>query len=281
MKLFALHEGFYDGVQNRIDLLADTCKARGIEFVCIDSLTFDYTNIPKLTKLDLLYNMARGSTALEGLLLNDCVTTFYVKNPIFKPVADWSIVHEKSGLCAPKTIHSITSDRGLLRKYVDYLGGFPIILKERFGTRGIGTIKVESWHNLISTVDYLIADRRDFVMREYIQAEYGARVIVLGQEVIWSAKFYFQADDFRNAPLPVEGVYESLEVDKETRKMCIGAVHAANLEMAGVDVLFDRDGKSYLLEINFPTGFASFKHHPECVLPKMLDHLIEKARLGN
>lgn len=281
MKLYGLHEGLYEGLQRRIDLIKTACTKKEIEFVCIDSLTFDYSNIPKLTKADLLFNFARGSHTLENLLLNDDVTTFYIKNPqlnLLRSTTDWSIIHDKLGLQSPKTIYNLTSDRTLLKKYVEHLGDFPIIIKITGGTRGIGTIKIDSWQTLISTVDYLVTTSDKFIMREFINAEYGARVMVLGNEIILSSKFYFQEDDFRNAPILSATKYEHLEIDEQTKAICIEAVKSVNLEMAGVDILFDKELKPYLLEINFPTGFQSFKDNPDYVLSKMLDHLIAKSK---
>lgn len=118
INLYALHEGYYEGVQKRIELLKDACKKKDINFICIDSLEFDYTNIPNLTKQDLLYNFARGSQTLENLLLNDYATTFYLKNPklnTFRSTTDWSIIHDKLGLQSPKTIYNLTANRTLLK----------------------------------------------------------------------------------------------------------------------------------------------------------------------
>lgn len=283
INLYALHEGFYEGVQTRIELLRNACEKKGVNFICMNSLTFDYTNIPFLKKSDLLFNFARGSHTLENLLLNDEVTTFYIKNPqlnLLFSSTDWSIIHDKLGLPSPRTIYHLTTDRLLLKKYVDYLGGFPVILKVIGGTRGIGTIKIESWQSLISISDYLLTTNDRFIMREFIQAIFGARIIVLGNEIIFSSKFYFQEDDFRNAPLLSATRYESFEVQESIKNICINAVKSVNLEMAGVDILFDKELNPYLLEINFPTGFQSFKDNPEFVLSKMLDHLILKSKLN-
>ena len=281
INLYALHEGYYEGLQKRIDLLRVACDKKEINFICIDSLIFDYTIIPRLTKEDLLYNFARGSQTLENLLLNQNVTTFYIKNPdlnTFRSTTDWSIIHDKLGLQSPKTIYHLTADRTLLKKYVEHLGDFPIIIKVTGGTRGIGTIKIDSWQTLISTVDYLVTTGDKFIMREFINAEYGARVMVLGNEIILSSKFYFQKDDFRNAPILSATRYEHLEIDDPTKAICIEAVKSANLELAGVDIIFDKELNPYLLEINFPTGFQSFKDNPDFVLSKVLDHLIAKSK---
>lgn len=281
MKLYALHEGVYEGLQKRIDIIKEACIEKEVEFICINSLTFDYTYIPKLTKEDFLFNFARGSHTLENLLLNEDVTTFYIKNPqlnLLRSTTDWSIIHDKIGLQSPKTIYHLTAGRVLLKKYVEHLGGFPIILKVTGGTRGIGTIKIDGWQTLISTVDYLVTTGDKFIMREFIHADYGARVMVLGDQIILSSKFYFQEDDFRNAPILSATKYEPFEIDDQTKAICIEAVKSVNLEMAGVDILFDKDLKPYLLEINFPTGFQSFKDNSDYVLSKMLDHLIAKSK---
>jgi RimK-like ATP-grasp domain len=280
MKFYAIHEGYYEGVQTRIDLLKKASESLGLDFVCIDSKTFDYSAIPTLTKKDLLYNFARGSRTLISLLLNDEVTTFYIKNPnldLLSSSTQWGMLHDKLSLPAPKTIYHLTTDRTRLKKYVAHLGGFPIVFKVVGGSRGIGAIKVESWHSLYSTVDYLATTGDDFIMREFIDADYGARIMVLGNEIIASAKFFMQENDFRNAPILSETRYEAFTPSAEVANICIEATKAANLEMAGVDILFDKYGKPYLLEINFPTGFQSFKDKPEAILEKWLNHLIKKA----
>jgi RimK-like ATP-grasp domain len=289
MKLYCLHEGFYEGVQLRLDQLREACVKFNIDFNAINSLVIDYTKLPKLTKSDLLYNTSRGSETLELLLLNDCVSTFYIRNPLLTTTNSitpikFSIVHYKIGLPAPKTIYHLTTDRQLLKNYVSYLGGFPVVFKVVGGTRGIGAIKVESWHSLYSTVDYLATTGDDFIMREFIDADYGARIMVLGDEVIASAKFFMQENDFRNAPIISETIYEAFTPNAEVSKICIDAVKVANLEFAGVDILFDKVGNPYLLEINFPTGFSALIDICKVDIPlKMVKFLIEKAneRINN
>lgn len=210
-RLVLLHQGFYEGVQTRLDLLRTAAEKRGIACTVLDSLTCDYTALPTLGAGDLLYNCARGSQVLESLLLNDKVTTFYIRNPdytLLTSMTTLSMVHDKAGLPAPKTIYSLTADRTLLRRYVEVLGGFPLILKAEGGTRGIGTIKIESWQNLISTADHLVATHQKFILRQFIHAPFGVRVMALGNRVVVARKFLFPADDFRNAALLSDIRYE-------------------------------------------------------------------------
>jgi glutathione synthase/RimK-type ligase-like ATP-grasp enzyme len=283
MKFYFLHEGFYEGVQFRLDQIKLACEKLNVEFIAINSLMADYSKLPTLTKTDLLYNATRGSETLETLLLNKEVTTFYIHNPDFvvsnPDTTKYSIIHDKANLLSPKTIFNITADRQLLKKYVDYLGGFHSIIKAIGSTRGIGTIKIDSWQSLISTVDYLIKTTDKFIIRQFINANHGARVMVLGDEVVAYKKFLFQEDDFRNAPILSQTRYEAIEIDDALKNLCIESVHLANLEMAGVDLLFEKEtGKAYLLEINFPTGFQSFMDNVPLITEKWIQYLIDKSK---
>ena len=283
MKFYFLHEGFYEGVQLRLDQVKLACEKLNIEFIAINSLTADYSNLPTLTKTDLLYNATRGSETLETLLLSKDVTTFYIHNPDFvvsnPDTTKYSIIHDKANLLSPKTIFNITADRQLLENYVDYLGGFPIIIKATGSTRGIGTIKIDSWQNLTSTVDYLMTTGDKFILRQFIKAKSGCRLMVLGNEVIAGADFTMNENDFRNAVDLKQIKYFKREYSEAINQAAIKATHLANTEFSGVDFLEDENGNFYLLEINFPTGFSGLINVCGVDIPfKIVEYLIHKSK---
>ena len=283
MKFYCLHEGFYEGVQLRLEQLKSACDKLQIEFIPMNSLTTDYSSLPTLNKTDLLYNCARGSETLETLLLNKEVTTFYIKNPDFvvsnPDTTKYSILHEKAKIKTPITMFNITTDRNLLKKYVDYLGGFPIIIKATGSTRGIGTIKIETWQNLISTVDYLINTDVKFILREFIQAKNGCRLVVLGNKVIAESEFIMQENDFRNAPLNQELKYKKFILPKEIKDEVIKSVYILGLEFGGVDILIANENY-YILEVNFPCAFSYTAKISEVDIPKrMIEYLVKKSHL--
>jgi hypothetical protein len=281
MTFHCLYEDLYEGVQLRLDQLKSACEKLGVEFVGVNSSVTDYTNLAQLGVNDLLYNSARGSQTLESMLLNEEVTTFYVKNPTLNQTystTDWSILHDKAGLLSPKTIFHLTTDRQLLAKYVDYLGGFPIIIKVAGGTRGIGTMKIDSWQNLVSTVDYLVTTGDKFILRQFIKAKSGCRLMVLGNEVIAGADFAMNENDFRNAVDSKQVKYFKRSFPETLIQTAIKATHLANVEFAGVDFLEDEAGNFYLLEINFPTGFSGLIDVCGVDIPfKMVEYLKNKA----
>lgn len=282
MRFFALHEGFYEGVQLRIDQFKMACDKLHIEFRSLDASKLDYTSLPVLGKGDLFYNLSRGSAYAEALLLNDTVTTFYIDTPKFATdnadTIKYTIIHSGHPILQPKTIFNVTDDRALLKIYVDYLDGFPIIIKSAGSTRGIGTIKIDSWQNLISTVDYLINMRDKFIMREFIKAKSGSRMIVLGNEVIAAADFEMNENDFRNAAILSQVKYQQRDYANEIKNIAVTATHLANAELAGVDFLEDDKGDFYLLEVNFPTGYNSLIDICGVDIPlKMVEYLRHKS----
>lgn len=219
---------------------------------------------------------------METLLLNKSVTTFYINPPDFvvanPDTTKYSILHDKANLPAPKTIYHLTNDRNLLKKYVDCLGSFPIIIKATGSTRGIGTIKIADWQNLISTVDYLLTTGDKFILRQFIKAKSGCRMIVLGNEVIAAADFAMNENDFRNAAVLSEVKYYKREYSETLKQLAVKATHIANAEFSGVDFLEDENGNYYLLEVNFPTGFSGLIDVCGVDIPyKMVDYLKNKV----
>lgn len=282
MKFYAIHEGITDSISKRIQNFKNACKKKSIEFCPVNSSTFDYSNIQKLSKTDLLYNIGRGSEVLESLLLNDDVTTFYIQNPKFisnqTDTTKYSIIHNKTDIPVPKTIFQISTDRELLKNYVDNLGGFPLIIKATGSTRGIGTIKIESWQNLISTVDYLMTTGDQFILREFIKNDGAARIIVLGNKVIASEFRDNLKNDFRVSGSKEKNYYQK-DFDDKTYKIAIEATRIANLETSGVDIIFDKNNNPYLLEINTPFDFVPTQEVTNVdIAHLMVDYLINKQR---
>jgi glutathione synthase/RimK-type ligase-like ATP-grasp enzyme len=250
----------------------------------LNSLEVNFSKLPELGKGDLLYNFSRGSSYLESLLINDDVTTYYIKNPVFpflnSDTLCYTLQHSKHNIPQPKTIFSLTKDKKLLTEYVVYLGGFPIIIKAAGSTRGIGTIKIESWHNLFSTIDYLLIAGGQFIMREFIQSDGVGRCRVLGNEVIQTYEFPLIKNDFRTSSIafselePVKKVVYS----KEIEKYCIEAAHLANTESAAVDIMIDPSGNPYILEVNFPAGLPlNWEQSGNIIGLKMIEYLRNKA----
>lgn len=282
MNFYCIKQGTNNDIEARVELLKRACDDRNVNFVDLDSEAVDYSQIQQPTGNDFLYNVGRGSQILESLMLNEAVTTFYASNPkanfnLANTSTLWTIIHDKEKLPAPKTVHSLTDDRRLLKKYVEYLGGFPLIIKAVGSTRGVGVIKVDSLAALYSIADYLISLNGKFILRQFIECASRLRLVVLGNKVITSVEYISPQDDFRTIEdYPETKVVKAPAIIEQT---AVKSVEAIGVEIGGVDIVLDAAGNHYLLEVNFPFSFQRPQKYSKVdIAGLMLDHLIEKQK---
>lgn len=282
MNFYCIRSGSNADLLGRIRLLKEACEKRGVRFVDLDSLAVDYSKLPHPTKDDFLYNAGRGSQILESFMLNEEVTTFYTTNPpanynLANTSTFWTIIHEKAGLPAPRTIHHLTNDREMLDHYVNVLGGYPVIIKSVGGTRGIGVIKIDSVEALYSTVDYLVSLGGNYLLREFIECASRLRVVVLAGEVIATVEYTSPPGDFRTIEDHPET--KAVKAPAEVGKTAVKAVGLMGVEVGGVDVVTDRAGRHYLLEANFPFSFQRPQEYSGVdIAGRMVEHLVEKRK---
>lgn len=245
-------------VEARLISLENACRKLSVNFLLMDEAKVDFSKLPVPTSEDALYNCARGSRRIESIMINREVKTFYRSfpgNAIFADTSQICIQLEKQGIPMPKTIYKGNNDKSLLRKYVDFLGGFPIILKTYGGTGGVGVIKIDNFATLYSLADYLSSEKTDFQLKEFIPSTSCERMTVLGNEVIYTITRPIKENDFRS------DVYNkashTTKLPDEINQVAINATHAANLNYAGVDLIISsKDNKPYILEVNCPQNFA-------------------------
>ncbi len=265
----------------RLLSLERACKLYNIEFALIDESNADFSNLPIPTKEDGLYNCARGSRLIESHMINRHVKTFYREfpgNSVYANTNQIGIQLAKHNVPLPKTIYKGINDKNLLKKYIDYLGGFPIILKTYGGTGGLGVIKVDNFSTLFSLADYLVSENTDFQMKEYIPSATCERVTVLGDEVLYVNSRPTKKDDFRSDVYSTEA--RTITLTDSIAQIAVNATHAANLNFAGVDLIISsKDNKPYILEVNCPQNFAIHeKITGESYAEKMIEWLFFKKK---
>ena len=245
-------------MEDRIQSLKKACESLNILFEPLDEAIVDFSILPSPTEKDALYNCGRGSYLLESVLINKKVRTFYRRYPLHSQKDDSNFLNfelKKQNIPLPKTIYKGTNDKKLLAKYIEQVGGFPVILKNYGGVSGIGVIKVDNCETLNSIADYFISVDQPFQIKEYIPADSCERVVVLGDEVIYTISRPVKENDFRSDGYSKET--RKIELPADIKKVAVDAAHAANLNFAGIDILISKkDSKPYVLEVNCPHNFA-------------------------
>lgn len=279
MTVYLVTTGFSANTLERAALLEAACQQRGIACVVLESTTADRVTLPALQPGDALYNATRGGVRLEETLWRPGVATFYAGEVLPHAHQDstrWIAGHTRAGLAQPRTVAHATADRALLTRYVEYLGGFPVVVKAAGGTLGTGVMRADSWPALLSLADHLVATGTDFILREYLDGAAVARLMVVGERVVGSLVYDNLPNDFRTNAAP-ELHPRLIQYPPELEALAVASVWSVGAEMGGVDVLLDKQGQPYLLEMNMPCGFVTFPKLGIDVPGMLVDYLIAKA----
>lgn len=267
-------------------LFKDACVKQKVEFVgydaCDKGKSFTLSGLPELGKGDLLYRSAVGptSTTAERIMSNKHVTSFYTRWQTVNMVrtASW-YTHIKNGLPVVPTFPGIPSSAKELEKIVEELGSFPIIIKVTGGSLGVGVMRIDSMKSLQSILDYLASTRAAVMLRKYIPHDYYVRAIVVGDRVVASHATFASEGEFRTNVISQKIQKREVHTLSDiTQKSAVKAVQTLGIETGGVDLLFDKDGKPFIAEVNFPNDFATTQKVTGIdIAGEMLAYLVSKA----
>jgi len=263
-----------------VGLLRESCGQRDIEFVEIDAATFDYEPSRRADPGDMLY--CAGTTAaasfVEEHLYQQGVATFYSSpdGPLTRK-SNALLALQRAGIPIPRWVHVTAGDRGLLRRFVERMGGFPVILKFPGFSRGMGVTRVDSLPSLFSIVDHTLASGSHPVLCAYVHPATHWRVIVVGDRAVSHYRNVTDEDDFRTSGSDEEEDYR-VPAPPGLEETAVAAVRALGHEFGGVDILEHPSGRLYVLESNNPCYFASAQLAIGTdVSGAMVKHLLQKA----
>ena len=155
---------------------------------------------------------------------------------------------------APKTFEGLNySKRNFLDNVIKEIG-FPIVVKEAYGSFGEQVYlanDIDSLNKIVDQIGY-----KDFLMQEFIASSKGKdiRINVVGNNAVVSM-LRENDNDFRSN-ISSGGHGEKYEPKPEYLDLAVKAAQALGLDFAGVDVLFGKDGP-IICEVNSNPQFAS------------------------
>ena len=155
---------------------------------------------------------------------------------------------------APKTFEGLNySNRSFLKEVINEIG-FPMVIKEAYGSFGEQVYLANNEASLNKIIDSI--GYKDFLLQEYVASSKGkdVRINVVGDKAIVSM-LRENDNDFRSN-ISGGGHGSIYEPSKEFVDLALKATKALGLDFAGVDVMFDKDGP-ILCEVNSNPQFAS------------------------
>lgn len=162
----------------------------------------------------------------------------------------------------PKTIISpfVFREQKLSSAYfkkVEMSLGYPLILKEAYGSFGMQVYLIKNEKELISKIKTLGYKR--FILQEAIESSFGEdiRVNIIGNQVIGAMKRKSQKD-FR-ANITLGGIANQYVLSDREKQLALKAHRVLDLNFSGVDLLVDSSNEVYVCEVNSNVNFLSFE----------------------
>lgn len=171
---------------------------------------------------------------------------------------------QKEGIPMPRTIMAPMTYDGVGFTSLDFLSeietrlGFPLIIKEAFGSFGEQVYLARDHKELLSLVSHCKTSQ--LLFQEYIEQSHGrdVRLQVVGDRVV-AAMLRYSDKDFR-ANITAGGKMEAYTPSEEEAKLALRAAGAVGADFAGVDLLFGSQGP-LVCEVN---SNAHFKNLLDC-----------------
>lgn len=142
---------------------------------------------------------------------------------------------------------------------VEYIGGFPVVLKLLSGTQGVGVMLAENHQTIESTLDTLWSLGQDILLQECIKESFGrdVRAFVIGDRVVAAMRRQAKIGEFRSN-LHRGGTGKGAVLDKAMSRVAAQAAKVVGLDVAGVDMLESKGGPK-VMEVNSSPGLEGIE----------------------
>jgi gamma-F420-2:alpha-L-glutamate ligase len=163
-----------------------------------------------------------------------------------------------AGIPIPKTIlGKFPVDVNVIEREL----GFPVVVKTLRGTRGNGVLLCanrEQFNDLANLLDGAQSGS-DFIFQQYVEASHGrdVRVLVINGRAV-AAMERRSTDGSFKSNISLGGVGTAFEPPSDMAELAVRVTQVLGLDVAGVDILLDRDGYR-ICEANSSPGFQGLE----------------------
>jgi ribosomal protein S6--L-glutamate ligase len=165
-----------------------------------------------------------------------------------------------AGLNVPETVVCEDSESAL--EAFARLGG-DVVVKPLFGSEGRGIVRVSDPELALRTMRTLERIQAILYVQRYVDHEgFDVRALVLDDRVLGGIRRRCNGD-FR-ANVSQNGLAEPYRLTAQEEESALRAAAATGARFAGVDLLYDRQGMCYVIEVNAVPGWRAFAKVTGC-----------------
>ncbi len=132
---------------------------------------------------------------------------------------------------------------------------FPLIVKNRYGSGGLKVFKADSPMELRNL---LLESAISEMIQPFLPTGHDYRVIVIGNKAIGAMKKTAPEGEFLTNVVR-GGTATKAELTKELRDLSVKAARLFSADYVGVDIMYDKRGNPYILEVNRGAQFEGFE----------------------
>lgn len=158
----------------------------------------------------------------------------------------------------PLTVFAVRSNHVAFA--IEKAGGLPVVAKQLTGSQGAGVSILETPLAANTTMESFHKANIPVKLQRFVKAHNSSggnptdiRAIVVGDKVVSAMERTASQGDFR-ANLSKGGNGRSITLSESESDMCVKASKAVGLEFAGVDLIREKMGQTYVTEVNGNPG---------------------------
>ena len=159
--------------------------------------------------------------------------------------------------------------------------GFPVVVKTLYGSQGSGVFLCETKKDFLNLVQIVEATKgsANIILQEFVKNSKGRdlRVFTVGGRVIGCVERVANEGEFK-ANFSQGGAAKHHPITPEIEWLAVETSRIFNLDIAGIDLLFDGDHFK-VCEANSSPGFQTIELVKDIDVPKEIFHFI-RLRLG-
>ncbi len=163
-----------------------------------------------------------------------------------------------AGLPCPDTVF-VNDDSGFFHG-VDQLGGYPVVAKQISGRQGDGIFRIVDAGDARQRALPALDRRRGLMVQRYLPVEKrrDLRALVIDGEVVCAASLIPSTGEFR-ANFHRGSSIKATALSGELEPIAVKAATAVGCDVAGVDLIVDKDDRPFIVEVNYAPGFKGLE----------------------
>ncbi len=179
-----------------------------------------------------------------------------------------------AGLTVPQT--AVCENSQAAMQAFEQLGG-DVVVKPLFGSEGRGIVRLSDPDLAFRTFRTLERIQAVLYVQAYVEHEgFDLRALVLDGRVIGGIRRHCCDGDFRSN-VSTGGRAEAYTLSEAQSEWALSAAQAVGTRLAGVDLLYDRQGRGHVIEVNAVPGWRAFAKATGCDVARMVIESLERG----